>query len=113
MGSEQTCSSTVNKRRFSIQKQGLWIVLSLVDTLNNAIIINISTSIYYSETLSGWIKNTNSLGRDAKAPLKGAFPSTNKHPTLSTSAFIGGTSTPKFIRESHTVHALDLYTMSH
>src|SRR4051794_21010479 len=82
MGSEQTCSSTVNKQRFSIRKQGLAIILSLVETLNNAIIINISTSIYYSETLSCWIENTNSLDRDAKAPLKGAFPCTNKHTTI-------------------------------
>src|SRR3954468_8889080 len=93
MGSEQTCSSTVNKQRFSIRKQGLGIILSLVDTLNNAIIINISTSIYYSETLSCWIKNTNSLGRDAIAPLKGIVPSTNECPTLDLDKFIGGTNT--------------------
>src|SRR3954454_2062193 len=101
----------MNKRRFSIWKQGLGIILSLVDTLNNAIIINISTSIYYSETLSCWIKNTNSLHRATKAHLKDIVPSTNECPswTLSNSQEV---LTPKIIRESHTVHTLDLYPMS-
>src|SRR3954465_1719244 len=83
----------MNKRRFSIRKQGLGIVLSLVDTLNNAIIINISTSIYYFETLFCSIKNTNSLRRARKAHLKDIVPSTNECPTLDFEQFIGGTNT--------------------
>src|SRR3954451_2442661 len=95
-----------------MRKQGLGIILSLVDTVNNAIIINISTSIYYSETLSCWIKNTNSLRRATEAHLIDIVPSTNECPTLDFEQFIGGTNTTNH-RESHTVHTLDLYTMSH
>ena len=75
--------------------------------------INISTSIYYSETLSCWIKNTNSVCRAIKAHLKVEVPSTNECPTLDFEQFIGGTNTPQIIRESHTVHTLHLYTVSH
>ena len=50
------------------------------------------------------------MGRDAKAHLKGAFPSTNECPTLDFEQFIGGTNTPQIIRELHTVHTLHLYT---
>src|SRR3954468_10944747 len=104
MGSEQTCSSTVNKQRFSIRKQGLGIILSLVDTLNNAIIINISTSIYYSETLSCWIKNTNSVCKAIKEHLKDIVQSTNECPTLDFEQFIGGTNTTNHKGVTHGAH---------
>src|SRR3954470_9025893 len=98
-----------NKRRFSIRKQGLGIILSLVDTLNNAIIINISTSIYYSETLSCWIKNTNSLRRATKAHLKDIVPSTNECPTLDLEQFIGGTNTTNHKGVTHGAHTGPLH----
>src|SRR3954454_11194150 len=99
----------MNKRRFSIWKQGLGIILSLVDTLNNAIRINISTSIYYSETLSCWIKNTNSLHRVTKAHLKDIAPSTNECPTLDLEQFIGGTNTTNHKGVTHDAHTEPLH----
>ena len=45
-----------------LRNNGLCIIISLVDILNNDIIIeyiNIFPSLCYSELLSGWITNTN------------------------------------------------------
>ena len=71
-------------------------------TLNND--INISTSLCYSEPIFGWITNTNSSRRYAKAHLKVEFPSTNEHYTLSLLAFIGGTNTIISIETSNSNH---------
>ena len=74
----QTCNKTEWKRCFNGWKQGLGILLSLVDTLNNnnAIeYIDASTSLCYSELIFGWITNTtSSLRRNAEAILKGRVP---------------------------------------
>ena len=59
--SMQTCSKTESKWCFNTWKQGLEIILSLVDTLNNDIIIKyINIYLHYAT----------SLRRAAKAHLK-------------------------------------------
>jgi hypothetical protein len=77
-GSRQTCNRTEWERCFNGWKQGLGILLSLVDTLNNNNVIehiDASTSPCYSELRPGWITNTtSSLRRNAEAILKGRVP---------------------------------------
>ena len=73
---EDKTKVTESKRCFNAWKQGLGILLLLVDILNNNNIIeyiDISSSLCYSELFFYWIKNTNSLCRATKAHLKVAF----------------------------------------
>src|SRR3954451_8732086 len=69
-------------------------------------------NIYYSETLSCWIKNTNSLRRATKAHLKDIVPSTNECPTLYLEKLIGATNITNHKRVTHGAHTAPLHRES-
>ena len=101
-GSKQTCDKVESKRCFDAWKQGLGIILSLVDTRN----INNHNWTHryflftcYSEPFSRWITNTNPLRRAIKAHLKVRIPHLG-HPALSLWAPQNSTKqTPQFYRD--------------